>query len=207
VAQATVDRVKTTGHIGTMPRPSVREVIVETAVVEFHRNGFAACSVDTITKAAGVPKGSFYNHFKSKESLGAEVIARYAATARWNDDVDPGLSVIGQLRARFEVMRDVFAEYGHTRGCLIGNMGEEVADHSETIRAQVKASMSGWTDVIAESIRTAQAEGSIATTMDAGLLGRFVLDAWEGALLRAKVVKSTEPLDGFFAAVFDTLLR
>jgi TetR/AcrR family transcriptional regulator, transcriptional repressor for nem operon len=190
-----------------MPRPSVREKIVETAVVEFHRHGFAACSVDTITKAAGVPKGSFYNHFKSKEALAAEAVKRYAATAAWGDPVDPDLSPLDALRRRFEVMRDVFVDFGYTRGCLIGNMGEEAADHSEVIRAQVLESLGGWTNGIVESIRAAQAEGRVADSLDAALLGSFVLDAWEGALVRAKVVKNAKPLDDFFVAVFDNLLH
>src|SRR5712664_1441331 len=74
-----LDKIKTTGHIKRMPRVSVREEIVESALVEFHRRGFSACSVEDITRAAGVPKGSFYNHFKSKEELGAEVVRRYSA--------------------------------------------------------------------------------------------------------------------------------
>ncbi|MFD1050775.1 TetR/AcrR family transcriptional regulator, partial [Kibdelosporangium lantanae] len=127
-----------------MPRPSVRGRIVETAVVEFHRNGFAACSVDTITKAAGVPKGSFYNHFKSKEALAAEAIGRYAADAEWNNPVDPDLTPLGELRARFTAMRDVLVGNDYTRGCLIGNMGEEAADHSEVIRATVRTCLDGW---------------------------------------------------------------
>jgi AcrR family transcriptional regulator len=132
---------KTTSHIGEMPRHSVRDVIVETALSEFHRIGFAACSVDTITRAAGVPKGSFYNHFKSKEDLAVEVVAKYAAEAEWNSVTDPKLTPLDKLRAQFRIMGDVLVGHGYTRGCMIGNMGEELADHSEPMRAQVRASL------------------------------------------------------------------
>jgi TetR/AcrR family transcriptional repressor of nem operon len=185
----------------------VREQIVETAVVEFHRHGFAGCSVDTITKAAGVPKGSFYNHFRSKEALAAEAIGRYATNAEWNNDVDPGLTPLGELRARFAAMRDVLVGNDYTRGCLIGNMGEEAADHSEVIRATVRACVDGWTAGIVALIQAAQATGEVAQGLNAELLGSFVLDAWEGALLRAKVVRNGKPLDDFFVAVFGNLLR
>jgi TetR/AcrR family transcriptional repressor of nem operon len=185
----------------------VREQIVETAVVEFHRHGFAACSVDTITKAAGVPKGSFYNHFKSKEALAAEAVGRYAANAEWNNAVDPDLTPLGELRARFAAMRDVVAACDYTRGCMIGNMGEEAADHSEVIRATVRESLDGWTAGIVALIQAAQAAGEVAQELNAELLGSFVLDSWEGALLRAKVVKTGKPIDDFFVAVFDNLLR
>ena len=88
-----------------MPQVSVREEIVESALVEFHRRGFTACSVEDITRAAGVPKGSFYNHFKSKEDLGAEVVRRYAAASAWRAQPEPGRSPLEQLRAAFMAPR------------------------------------------------------------------------------------------------------
>lgn len=191
----------------TMRRSSLREVILEAAVVEIHRTGFSACSVDQITKAAGVPKGSFYNHFKSKQDLGAEVVARYAAGSGWHNEIDADLSPLSQLRARFQVMADILAESGFTSGCLIGNMGEEVADHSPVIRSQVELSLDTWSGSIAESIRAAQAVGEVGAGVDAERLGRFLLNAWQGAILRCKVVKSAEPLGDFFTVAFDILLR
>jgi TetR/AcrR family transcriptional repressor of nem operon len=188
-----------------MPRPSVREVIVETAVQEIHRMGFAACSVDTITKAAGVPKGSFYNHFNSKEDLGAEVVRRYASETPWLRTT-PGLTPLQQLRARFVTMRDVLVANEFTRGCLIGNMASERSDHNEIIRVQVKASLTGWSQHITQELKAAQAAGETDPALDAERIGRFMLDAWEGALIRAKAVKNVQPLDDFFAIVFDTLL-
>jgi TetR/AcrR family transcriptional repressor of nem operon len=190
-----------------MPRHSVRDVIVETALGEFHRIGFAACSVDTITRAAGVPKGSFYNHFKSKEDLAVEVVAKYTAEAEWNDVTDPTLTPLEKLRAQFRVMGDVLVGNGYTRGCMIGNMGEELADHSEPMREQVRTSLGGWAEGIADTLRAASAAGEISADADPDVLGRFILDAWEGALLRSKVVKTDQPVDDFFTMVFGHLLR
>jgi len=190
-----------------MPRHSVRDVIVETALGEFHRTGYAACSVDTITRAAGVPKGSFYNHFKSKEELAVEVVAKYTAEAEWHGVTDPKLTPLAKLRAQFRVMADVFAGYGHARGCMIGNMAEELADHSEPMRAQVRASLVGWGEGIGATLRAAREAGELTTDADPDMLGRFVLDAWEGALLRAKALKNDEPVDDFFATVFGHLLH
>ncbi|MCU1679783.1 MAG: transcriptional regulator, TetR family [Amycolatopsis sp.] len=189
-----------------MPRPSVREVILDTAVAELHRTGFAACSVDTITKAAGVPKGSFYNHFKSKEALGAEAVARYAEGSGWGDGEPADMRAVERLRHRFELMRDVVIEHEFTRGCLIGNMGAEQADHSAVIRAQVDVSLKGWSESIGELILTGQAEGDIAAGQEPERLGRFMLNAFEGTLMRVKVVKTTEPFEDFFGVFFDVLL-
>ncbi|WP_143343126.1 TetR/AcrR family transcriptional regulator, partial [Crossiella equi] len=105
-----------------MPRPSVREVIVEAALAEFHRGGFTASSVDTITRAAGVPKGSFYNHFRSKEELAALIVGKYAEESEWRHDRDPAAPPLARLRARFETMGAILVRNGFTRGCLLGNM-------------------------------------------------------------------------------------
>lgn len=202
-----LDKTKTTSHIEAMPRVSVREEIVESALVEFHRRGFSACSVEDITKAAGVPKGSFYNHFKSKEDLGAEVVRRYAAAAGWRAELPDGLSPLEQLRARFGVMRDVLAGREFSRGCLVGNMGAELADHSQAIREEVAASLDAWSASSADLLRAAQAAGEIPASLNPDQLGRFLVNAWEGAVTRTKVIKGPEAMDDFLAVVFDRLLR
>jgi TetR/AcrR family transcriptional regulator, transcriptional repressor for nem operon len=60
-----------------LPRPSTRNAILEAGMKLFNERGFSACSVQDITDAADVPKGSFYNHFKSKEALAAELVTEY----------------------------------------------------------------------------------------------------------------------------------
>src|ERR1039457_1300320 len=225
-----LDKSKTTGHIELMPQVSVREEIVESALVEFHRRGFTACSVEDITRAAGVPKGSFYNHFKSKEDLGAEVVRRYAAASAWRAGPppggpplppmaaplrgprgraapEPGRSPLEQLRATFRAPRDVLAGREFSRGCLFGNMGTEMADHSPAIRAEVAASLDAWSARVADLLRAAQAAGEIRAALDPDRLGRFLVNAWEGAVTRTKVVKGSAAMDDFFAVVFDDLLR
>lgn len=192
---------------GVMPRVGVREVLVEAAVTEFHRHGYTACSVELITKAAGVPKGSFYNHFASKEQLGAEVVARYAGDSAWWKEVEPGLSPLAQLRARFRAVVDMLAESRFTHGCLLGNMGAEVADHSAVIRTQVGISLGQWSENIVVTLRAAQAAGEITAGSDLECLGRFLLDAFQGAIMRSKVVKTVEPLEGFLSVTFDSILR
>jgi len=198
---------KTTGHIEGMPQVSVREKIVDSALAEFHQRGFSACSVEDITRAAGVPKGSFYNHFASKEELAAETVRRYGPASGWRAEVADGLSPVQELRARFSVMADVLARNEFSRGCLFGNMGTEVADRSPAIRAEVETSLGAWSDRVAKLLRSAQTAGEIAADRDADVLGRFLVNAWEGAVTRTKVNKSGEAMDDFFAVVFDQLLR
>ena len=65
-----------------MPRPSAREQIVQAGLKCLVEKSFNGVGVQDITATAGVPKGSFYNHFESKEALGAEIVERYGADMR-----------------------------------------------------------------------------------------------------------------------------
>src|SRR5579859_3093885 len=78
-----------------MARHSLREEIVEAALEQFHAYGFNAAGVKDITDSAGVPKGSFYNHFDSKEALAVVALQRYAERRRLEDLADPSAAPPG----------------------------------------------------------------------------------------------------------------
>jgi TetR/AcrR family transcriptional repressor of nem operon len=85
-------------------------------------------------------------------------------------------------------------------------VGTELADHSMTISAEVAASLAEWSARVTELLRAAQAAGEIGADPDPERLGRFLVNAWEGAVTRTKVIKGPEAMDDFFAVVFDRLL-
>jgi TetR/AcrR family transcriptional repressor of nem operon len=188
-----------------MARPSLRSHLVESALVEFHARGFHNCSVEDITKSAGVPKGSFYNHFASKDALAIEALQQYQARSVWRTTDDADRPPLTRLRNRYLAMRDVLEARGYTRGCLIGNMGTELADLNPGVRAEVQASLDFRSAASAELLREAQRTGALPAYHDPDVLGRFIVDAWEGVVLRTKVNKSPEAIDGFFA-ILDQLL-
>ncbi|MFC8075019.1 TetR family transcriptional regulator C-terminal domain-containing protein [Streptomyces sp. NPDC057307] len=189
-----------------MARQSMREELVRAALAEFHARGYNAAGVKDITDAAGTPKGSFYNHFASKEALGVVALERYGAERRLQDLADESVAPLPRLRAHFEFLRDEIVAYGYTHGCLLGNFGLEIADHSETIRAAVREGLDQWhakiTDVLAEAAR----DGAVAADLDTAKTARFVLNAWEGAIVGARSDRTSESFDAFFDIVFGTLL-
>jgi TetR/AcrR family transcriptional repressor of nem operon len=202
-----------TGHITAMARWSshdVRERLLEAGVRTFSRSGFNGCSVQDITDAAGVPKGSFYNHFESKEALGAAALEHY-----WSDGACDRLEILRQsdgspcqrLRRYFEHVVTDMAEIGFTCGCLIGNMAAELSDHSPLISAQISAIFDGWNRRVSECIQEAQASGEISSKGDPDQLATFILNAWEGAMLRARTEKAERPLRQFIDVLFTQLLR
>ena len=189
-----------------MARHSLRENIIEAAVEQFHSRGFNAAGVKDITDRAGVPKGSFYNHFDSKEALAVVALERYAERAQLEDLVDRSVAPLARLRGHFEQQRAQIEEHGFTRGCLLGNLGAEVADHSDILRAAVEQNLARWTELITEALAEAQQAGSLRPELDPHATARFILSAWEGTLISARADRSAAAIDSFFDLVFGTLL-
>jgi TetR/AcrR family transcriptional repressor of nem operon len=189
-----------------MARHSLREDIIEAALEQFHSRGFNAAGVKDITDRAGAPKGSFYNHFDSKEALAVVAVERYAERSRLEDLADRSVAPLTRLRRHFELLRARAEEHGFTRGCLLGNLGAEVADHSDVLRAAVEQNLARWTELITEALAEAQQTGSLRAQLDPQATARFLLSAWEGTLISARAERSAAAFDSFFDLVFGTLL-
>lgn len=189
-----------------MPRPSVREKIVEAALDRFQDQGFNGCGVQDITDAACVPKGSFYNHFKSKEALAIEVLERYGEGNRFDLLEDETRKPLERLRAHFDFLADRFDNWHFARGCLLANFSVETADTSPAMRAAMAAAFVRWNGRVADVLRKARDAGEIAADSDVETLARFLVQSWEGAVTAAKVMKTRRPLEDFFGFAFGTLL-
>jgi len=183
----------------------VREKIVAAAEERFHALGYNGCGVQEIVDAAGVPKGSFYNYFKSKELLALEVLANYASGSHRDVLVDENLPPLQRLRNHFELMAARYAGFGYDKGCLIGNFAAETSEAMPKIRDALALSLANWTELVAAAIRAGQADGSIRPGLDAVEMARFLINSWEGAIVRMKIVGCRLPLDDFFAIVFPLL--
>jgi len=184
----------------------MRSEIVAAALESFHTQGYSV-GVKDITDAAGVPKGSFYNHIGSKEEMAVEALAQYAATLGLAELADESVPPLSRLRAHFERLAGQVRERGYTRGCMLGNFAAEAADHSTLIRGAVAAGYDGWTELITAAISQAQHDGTVASQLDPVVAARFLINAWEGALLGARAARTEDSLAAFFTTVFDVLLR
>jgi TetR/AcrR family transcriptional regulator, transcriptional repressor for nem operon len=190
-----------------MTRPSNREDIVQAGLKCLIEKGFNAVGVQDITDAAGVPKGSFYNHFESKEALGVEIVERYGANQTRREILtDPAVPPLKRLRRHFDRISALFVDSHFTRNCILGGFSAELANQSETIRESLRKLYGQWTKDIEVTIAEAQAKGEIAGKTKASDLAAFLLDAYEGALLRARVERSRKPFDRFIKFAFSELL-
>lgn len=194
---------------GPKPKPDTRANLVQAGLRMMHAEGYAATGIQGIVEGAAVPKGSFYNHFPSKEAFGAEVIDAYSDRAqdKLRDFLcDPGVAPRARLEAYFDDRIEAFRASNYTRGCLMGNFSAEAADHSTLIREHLVQQFAAWSSLFETCIGEAQAQGTIGRQFPAALLARFTMNSWEGALLRMRVEKSDAPLIEFKEMVFGRLL-
>lgn len=191
-----------------MPRISMRDQLIASGLETLHRSGYNGTAVQDITDAAGVPKGSFYNYFESKEALALEVIDRYGEDVRSLASVlsDESLSPVERLRRYFTLVAKRLADRNYERGCLIGNFSNELADQSRLVRDRLSSNFAAWSRAIENCIRDGQTAGEISRDIDPRVLADFLLNSLEGAMLRVKVDKDSSPLDHFVTLVFSRIL-
>jgi TetR/AcrR family transcriptional regulator, transcriptional repressor for nem operon len=199
---------KMTGHIkGAMAIHDTKEKIIQAGLKSLLEKGFNGVGVQEITEAAGVPKGSFYNHFESKDALGVEIVERYGVgSTRRAVLTDKTVRPLERLRTHFAALNDMFVASEFKRGCLLGNFSAELANQSPAVRDSLAQLFKKWTKDLEAAIADAQAEGSIASKARAGDLAAFLLDAYEGTLLRARVERSRVPFDRFMKFAFGQIL-
>ncbi|EMB6253339.1 MULTISPECIES: TetR/AcrR family transcriptional regulator [Serratia] len=194
---------------GPKPNINTRENLILAGVKLIHDAGFAATGVQEIVNEAGVPKGSFYNHFTSKEDFGREVVEFYFTSgvpALRDILADLRIPPLDRMRNYFEQRIEVFKQTNYVRGCLMGNLSLEIADHSGSIRDTLAANFKEWSIMFENCVAEAQKSGAVQNPIPSSVLAQFILNSWEGALLRMRVEKNDQPLRDFCVVVFSSLL-
>jgi TetR/AcrR family transcriptional repressor of nem operon len=193
-----------------MPKPSHREKILTEGLRVVHERGFAGASVRDIVQAAGVPQGSFTNHFASKEAFGLEVLDLYYArgselmreTLR-NDALPP----LQRLGAYIDATKDRLNRNGMRNGCLYGNFTAEASDHSEILRQRLVEIFAEVQASFAYCLRAAVKAGELSPNLDCDEIAAFIVSSLQGANLLAKAQRSPVPIERFKQILFSTLLR
>ena len=188
-----------------MPRRSARKPIFEAAMKLFIERGFNACSVEDITKMARVPKGSFYNHFKSKQSLAAEIVAEYGkGTTDRSVLTDSAIPPLTRLKRHFTALNAYFSRCND--GCLVGKFMAEVSVETPQIRQSLRQVLALWGGQLSSAIAEGQRLGSIRKDLRADDLAGFLIDSYEGAILRTRLETSPRALTHFMKVVFSSIV-
>lgn len=175
----------------------------------FNQHGYNATGIQQITDKAGVPKGSFYNHFDSKEAFAAQILRNYSdwVDQAWQRGMaNAPASPLAAMRHLFGTFIEHHAQMG-CQGCLVGNFAAEVVDASPQCRDVLATVLQGWRTRLAALIAQAQQAGEVRRDIDAGALASCFWDAWEGAVLRTKVEHDVQPLRDMLDVMLDRLMR
>ncbi|MFG1929236.1 TetR/AcrR family transcriptional regulator [Mycobacterium sp. NPDC048908] len=192
------------------PNPAVRRRLLAAGLDLVHSRGFAASGVKDITDAAGVPKGSFYAYFPSKEALAAAILDHYWADIEMR--LLPLLDTDGSTQERitrfFHALADEHEAGDFLLGCLVGNLSLELGGSSEPTRAELVRILHCWDEALTACVRSGQAAADdVRRDLDAAELAALLIEAWEGAALRGKVTRSRAPYDRFESITVPALLH
>jgi TetR/AcrR family transcriptional repressor of nem operon len=207
---ASKEKVVLKNPFGTkMTSSSTRDRLIEVGLELMRKHGYGATGLQEILHAAGVPKGSFYHHFGSKEEFTAAVIERYfTLEAKHVDTVlsNTRQTPLKRLRRYFEELIQMAGQSAPIAGCLLGSLSLEVADASPLLQSCLSFSFTHWQAAIASVVREAVEKGELPQSTKPESLAGFLLNSWEGALLRSQADENDAPLKDFLRFVFDDLL-
>jgi len=192
-----------------MSRVSNRDKIVANGLKVVLERGYVGASVRDIVEAAGVPQGSFTNHFASKEAFSLEILDLYFANSRVvigetlrNDALPP----LKRLRAFFDANIASIRDHDVKNGCLVGNFAAEASDHSEIIRKRVSEIFTELREAIAHCLKAAVKAGELPKSLKISEVASFIVTGLQGAWLVSKVERDLTVAENFKKILFSTVL-
>lgn len=160
------------------------------------RRGYNDLGIQGLLEATGIPKGSFYHHFQSKEDFALQVVDRYMEEVHQGLDAclsDEATPPLKRVRNFFEATRQKYEGDGYL-GCMLGAVGQELAGVNDVFRAKIDECLSTIGDRVAVCLVAAQARGELPDGADPRKLARLLVNCWEGAALRSRLRRSADPL-------------
>lgn len=185
-----------------------RQALLSAGVAALTEKGFSATGIEEILRKVDVPKGSFYHYFKSKEAFGVELIELYASYFSAKLDrifLDEALTPMQRLHYFIEDAVTGMQRFDFSRGCLVGNLGQEMGALPPAYRSLLIEVFLDWQGRTSACLTAAVEAGEISPNIDCHATAEFFWIGWEGAVLRAKLEQSEVPLrqfaKGFFAGI------
>jgi TetR/AcrR family transcriptional repressor of nem operon len=172
--------------------------------------GFCDTGLAEVLEAAGVPKGSFYFHFKNKEDFGLQLIDSFAEVLTSGQEKvyrDESLSHLERIRALFRWQTELFRKNDFLGGCPIGNLSLEMGDRNPAFRKKLNRVFLEMRKNLTAQLEQARKKGEITDSIDSEETAGFIISSWQGALVQMKVAKNTRPHEIFDRMIFERLLR
>lgn len=184
----------------------IRQHVLDVAKEIILGKGFAAVGLNEILISAGVPKGSFYHYFKSKEQFGDELLKNYFEQYLQQLEITLNTSSIGGstssacLLAYFQTWLDTQSSDTKADKCLVVKLSAEVTDLSELMRITLKNGTDRVIARLAACVEEGIRNGEFPKHLDAKSITSEIYYMWLGATLLTKVSHTREPLELAMAA-------
>lgn len=176
-------------------KPDARSKLLDAAMSMIRTKGYSATTVDELCAAAGVTKGAFFHHFKSKEALGVAAVEHWSETtgtvfakAPYHDHPDPLQRVLGYVAFRKSLLTGSVADFT----CLVGTMVQEAYDSAPAIREACDKSISSHAGTLEADIAAAMEERGMSPDWTATSLALHTQAVLQGAFILAKAKGGAE---------------
>ncbi|MCQ4295794.1 TetR/AcrR family transcriptional regulator [Pseudomonas stutzeri] len=183
-------------------RNDKRDLILSRGAQVMTRRGYHGTGVQEIVHAAGIPKGSFYHYFSSKEDFALQALDYIYAPRLERYQAALSECAIGPRQRVLDYYADLVAHFARKDKpeyhCFIGSLSFEMAELCPPIAHRLSEILAQSVELLAACLEQARSVGEIASCCDCPTLAEFISDAWEGALLRMKVSGGVAPLQVFY---------
>jgi TetR/AcrR family transcriptional regulator, transcriptional repressor for nem operon len=183
---------------------STRQRLLEAGAAMLLKRGYHDLGIQAVLDATGVPRGSFYHHFDSKEDFALEVVDLYMDGVHAGLDAcltDTSLAPLDRIRAFFEATQEKYRTEGYL-GCLLGGLGQELAGVSDVFAHTIERCLSGIAKRMAGCLEEARRQGDLPAETDPHELAELLVDCWEGAALRTRLRRDPAPLQAMLNFYF-----
>lgn len=182
-----------------------RDSLINVGQELFITSSFNNVGLNDILKHAGIPKGSFYHYFESKEDFALQVVEQYhrenhAALEKLLQD--DSLSAYQQLKAFFQETVDHFDDVSYCQGCLMANLSQEIADVNENMRKEISKFSTEMIDEVSKCLLRMENNELNLGHLRPCEAAQVLMNSWMGAIMKMKLEKSREPLDVFMKFFF-----
>ncbi|MBX4132993.1 TetR/AcrR family transcriptional regulator [Frischella sp. Ac48] len=184
----------------THDHQDTKQALIRSGVELITERGYMTADIDSILKRVGIPKGSFYYYFENKEAFGHAILENYASYFAHKLNKYLNNQTISPLERIYQFYLDAkqgMEKYHFNRGCLVGNLGQEISTIPHSFRQRLNEIFLDWQHCIANCLTEAQLNGDIAQSLNSQTLAYSFWIGWEGAVMRAKLIKNAEPMTIF----------
>ena len=181
-------------------KTEVRNRILDIGVNIIAKKGYNGIGILEVLNEAKIPKGSFYHYFKNKEDFGVQVIKRYSENtlAYINSFLEnTNIGPLQRIFALFEDVQKIYVKNEFKEGCLLGNSSTELGGQKGCFSTVLEHEFMKMEEGFINCLQEAKNQGELKTELSAEDLASFIVNSWEGAILRMKVAKNLDPMKVF----------